>query len=425
MKRMKLIVVGGIANAFEWYDYALFGHFITVLSVKFFPSGDSQAALLQTFLVFAIGYLVRPLGGVFFGIIGDKFGRKTALSSAIICMAFPTAAIGLLPSYETLGIASTIMMVITRIIQGLSMGGALTGSISFIIEHSNRNNRGLMSSITMSSICVGMLLGSLSSFLTKQLFSPENFLDYGWRIPFVIGIGVFFMGQYIKKYTQETPLFEESKYRGEIERNPLSKAFKHQWFEMLISIFINATGSIIFYMEAIYIASFLKVKRGFLELHVDYLINFCFVIMIFATIFAGWLADRVDRRKIFVINIICIVISTPYLLSIFECADFASVIFAQIAVALMAAIYIGAEPALQAELYVTSVRSTALSISYNTATSIFGGTAPYILESLLQRTGTIMSASYYIIPISILSLIALYYYRNNSLQDYQLDIENQ
>ena len=178
-------------------------------------------------------------------------------------------------------------------------------------------------------------------------------------------------------------------------------------------------------MEAIYIASFLKVKRGFIELHVDYLINFCFVIMIFATIFAGWLADRVDRRKIFVINIICVVISTPYLLGVFECADFTSVIFAQIAIALMAAIYIGAEPALQAELYVTSVRSTALSISYNTATSIFGGTAPYILESLFQKTGTIMSASYYIIPISILSLIALYYYRNNSLQDYQLDIENQ
>jgi MHS family proline/betaine transporter-like MFS transporter len=125
MKRMKLIVVGGVANAFEWYDYALFGHFITVLSVKFFPSGDPQAALLQTFLVFAVGYLVRPLGGVFFGIIGDKFGRKTALSSAIICMAFPTAVIGLLPSYETLGIASTIMMVITRIIQG-SLDGRRT-----------------------------------------------------------------------------------------------------------------------------------------------------------------------------------------------------------------------------------------------------------------------------------------------------------
>jgi len=301
----------------------------------------------------------------------------------------------------------------------------LTGSISFIIEHSDRSNRGLMSSITMSSICVGMLLGSLSAFLTKQLFSPENFLSYGWRIPFIIGIGVFLMGQYIKKYTQETPLFEESKYRGEIEKNPLSKAFKSHWFEMLVSIFINATGSIIFYMEAIYIASFLKVKRGFVELHVDYLINACFIIMIFGTLFAGWLADRIqDRRKIFVVNIILVIICTPYLLNIFENADFIMVVFAQIAIALMAAIYIGAEPALQAELYTTSVRSTALSVSYNTATSIFGGTAPYILEALLQHTGTIMSAAYYIIMISILSLIALYYYRNNSLQDYQLDIIN-
>ena len=121
MNKRKLILTSGVANTFEWYDYALFGHFASILGQKFFPESDPSTAVLQAFLVFAIGYLMRPLGGIFFGIIGDRFGRKTALSTAIICMAIPTAAIGFLPTYETWGIASTTLMIIVRMMQGLSM----------------------------------------------------------------------------------------------------------------------------------------------------------------------------------------------------------------------------------------------------------------------------------------------------------------
>ncbi|HJK86439.1 MAG TPA: MFS transporter [Candidatus Megaira endosymbiont of Nemacystus decipiens] len=415
MNKKNLIFIGGVANAFEWYDYALFGHFVSIISTKFFPATDSKAALLQTFSVFAVGYLVRPLGGIFFGVIGDKFGRKKALSSAIICMAIPTTIMGILPTYDSVGIISTILMVVVRILQGLSMGGALTGSVSFIIEHTDKSNRGLISSISMSSICIGMLLGSLSSFLVRSIFSEEFFYNYAWRFPFILGVGVFFVGQYIKNYAQETPLFEETKYLGELEKNPLKKAISKHWFQMLISIFINATGSIIFYMEAIYIASYLKITRGFSEFYVDCLINFCYLMMIFVTIFAGWLSDKIERRKIFIINIIFIILTMPYLLEIFENGNFAAVVFAQIMIALIAAFYIGPEPALQAESYKTSVRNTALSVSYNTATSLFGGTAPYIVESMLQNTGTITSAVYYISFVSALSLIALCFYRDNSI----------
>jgi len=423
VNKKKLIFVGGIANAFEWYDYALFGHFVSIISSKFFPSSDPKSALLQAFSVFAVGYLVRPLGGIFFGIIGDKFGRKKALSSAIICMAIPTAAMGFLPTYETWGIASTISMVLVRILQGLSMGGALTGSISFIIEHSEKKNRGLVGSITMSSICIGILLGSLASFITKSSFSEEFFQEYAWRIPFIIGIGVFFIGQYIKKHTQETPLFEESKYRGEIEEEPLKKSVVRYWPDILISIGINATGSIIFYMEAIYIISYLEKTRGFSGIAVGYLTNSCYILMIFATLFAGWLSDRIGRRKMFVANIFLIIIFTPFLLRIFEQGTFTAVIFAQIALSLLAAFYIGPEPALQAELYPTSIRNTALSISYNMATSVFGGTTPYVIESLVQGTGTITASVYYIVTAAICSLIALYLYCDRSAQDHQVSIK--
>ena len=422
MNKRKLILTSGVANTFEWYDYALFGHFASILGQKFFPESDPSTAILQAFLVFAIGYLMRPLGGIFFGIIGDRFGRKTALSTAIICMAIPTAAIGFLPTYETWGIASTTLMIIVRMVQGLSMGGALTGSVSFVIEHSKKENRGLLGSISMASICVGILLGSMVSFVVKSVFTLEQFDAWAWRLPFIFGVAIYFAGVYVKKYTAETPLFEEAKARGEIVKSPLKTVFKHYWFDMLISIFINMTGSIIFYLEAIYLISYLKINRNFPEEDVSSLINFSYVIMIFITLFAGWLSDRIGRRKIFVINLMFIIIASPFLLGIMETGEFMTVAVAQLFIAIMAATYIGPEPALQAEFYPTAIRNTALSVSYNIATSVFGGTTPYIIESLIQNTGTITSSVYYIVVAAVLGMIALYFYKDRSLKDHKVHI---
>jgi len=422
MNKRKLILTSGVANTFEWYDYALFGHFASILGQKFFPESDPSTAILQAFLVFAIGYLMRPLGSIFFGIIGDRFGRKTALSTAIICMAIPTAAIGFLPTYETWGIASTTLMIIVRMVQGLSMGGALTGSVSFVIEHSKKENRGLFGSISMASICTGILLGSMVSFVVKSVFTLEQFDAWAWRLPFIFGVAIYFAGVYVKKYTAETPLFEEAKARGEIVKSPLKTVFKHYWFDMLISVFINMTGSIIFYLEAIYLISYLKINRNFPEEDVGSLINFSYVIMIFITLFAGWLSDRIGRRKIFVINLMFIIIASPFLLGIIETGEFMTVAVAQLFIAIMAATYIGPEPALQAEFYPTAIRNTALSVSYNIATSVFGGTTPYIIESLIQNTGTITSSVYYIVVAAVLGMIALYFYEDRSLKDHKVHI---
>ena len=416
MNKKKLVLTSGMANTFEWYDYALFGQFAPIIGAKFFPDNDPKVSVLQAFLVFAIGYLVRPLGGIFFGIIGDKFGRKVALSSAIMCMAIPTAAVGFLPAYETWGFTSTVLMIVVRMLQGLSMGGALTGSVSFIIEHTQKEQRGFFGSIPMSCICIGILLGSLVSFITKSVFSAEMFDLWVWRLPFIFGIIVFFAGVYIKNNTKETPVFEASKDQGELAINPLRTSFKRYWPDMLVSMFINSTGSILFYMEAVYLVSYLKITRGFPEIAVNYLVNACYIIMIFATLFAGWLSDKIGRRKIYVINIIFIIITVPFLLNIFEKENFFMVVIAQVIISIIAAFYIGPEPALQAELYPSKVRNTALSISYNTATSVFGGTAPYIIESLVQNTGTITSSVYYIICAACTSLVALYFYKDRSLE---------
>jgi len=417
MNRRKLILTSGIANSFEWYDYALFGHFAPVIGQKFFPNDDPNVSLLHAFLVFAIGYLMRPIGGIIFGVIGDKFGRKVALSSAVICMAFPTAFIGLLPTYETSGLLATSLMIAVRMLQGLSMGGALTGSISFLIEHTRKDQRGFASSFPMASICIGILLGSLVSYLTKLVFTEAQFNDFAWRLPFLIGIFIFFAGVYIKKYTAETPLFIDSAAQNQLVRNPLKTVFKNHWFDMLMSIFINGTGSVIFYIESIYLVSYLKTHRSFDDGQVTNLANICYIIMAFITVFAGWLSDKIGRRRIFVVTLLIIITTSFYLVNAFEFGSFYEVVVAQLIIAILAAMYIGPEPVLQAEFYPTSVRSTALSISYNAATSIFGGTAPYIMELLVQNKNMAASA-YYIIICSILSLIALYFYIDRSKNEH-------
>ncbi len=414
MNNSKLIFTSGVANTFEWYDYVLFGHFASIIGEKFLPDSDPSVSLLNAFLVFAIGYLMRPIGGVFFGVIGDKFGRRAALSASLMCMAIPTAIIGLLPTYDDIGITATIFMIVARILQGLSMGGALTGSVSFVIEHVQPKNRGVAGSISMSSICIGIMLGSVVSYIVRASLTEAEFLDFGWRIPFLLGIFIVFAGLYIRKNIDETPLFEKLKKAGKVEQSPLKEVVCEHWFDMLVSIFINSTGSVIFYLQAIFLMTFLKNDRGFDANDVSDILHVSYVIMAVVTILSGWLSDRIGRRKIYFINLTCIIIFSFYIISNFEYGNINAVMWSSILMSIFAAVYIGPEPALQAEFYPTSVRNTALSISYNTATSIFGGTTPWALGYLVMRTGSISSCAYYVIGCAVLSMIALCFYKDRS-----------
>ena len=245
-------------------------------------------------------------------------------------MSLPTALVGILPTYDSIGITATILMILVRMMQGLSMGGALTGSISFVIEHTDRAHRGFAGSISMSSICIGILFGSGVSQLIQSLLSEEQFSDWGWRIPFLLGILILFAGNYIRKYTSETPSFQGIKENGKILKSPLKEVISNHWSDILISIFINSTGSVIFYLQAIYLISFLRVKRDFIATDISNLANYCYLIMALITLGAGYLSDKIGRKQIFVINLLLIGIFTPFLMQTFETGSFRFVIIAKL-----------------------------------------------------------------------------------------------
>ncbi len=408
--KKRIIFSSGIANAFEWYDYALFGHLAQIIGQKFFPESDPSVALLDAFLVFAAGYLMRPFGGVLFGIMGDRFGRRTALSASVLLMAFPTALIGFIPTYESIGVIAPALMLLARLLQGLSMGGALTGSVSFLIEHADSRKKGLAGSIPIAGICIGILMGSVVISVVKSLMTLEQFYDWGWRCPFLLGIFILFAGIYIKKYTFETPSFESAKLNGQIENSPISSVFANYKLNMLISIFINSTGSVLFYFQAIYMVNYLKLMRGFSDIEINTISNFTYIFMAIIAVSAGWISDQIGRLKIYKITISIIILSSWYAIILIQDGTFAQVCIGQLILAFATAAYIGAEPVLQAEFYPTRIRNTALSFSYNLATTIFGGTTPYIITFFVLKTGSIEAVSYYILFCSILSSIALYWY---------------
>lgn len=414
MSNKRLIFSSGIANSFEWYNYALFGHLATILSDKFFPSEDPAIQILNGFLLFAVGYIVRPLGGILFGIIGDKLGRKKALTASIMCMAYPTALISVLPTYESVGIYATIFMVLIRMLQGLSMGGALTGSVSFLMEHADQEKRGLLGSVPMASISVGILAGSLITFIIKIYLNDADFENWGWRIPFFLGVFIVFAAKYINKYMDETPKFEELQENDEVLKAPLREALKSNWRDILVSIAINSTGSVLFYMQAIYMVNYLTIEKNISEIDLSYIVNTSYIVIMASTIFSGWLSDIIGRIRIYRIMIVFILLSAFSLLTIIESGELTEIWIAMICMGILAGMYIGAEPILQAELFPTNIRNTSLSLSYNISTSLFGGLTPYVLQLLLINTETLTSGACYLIVCGVASFIALFFYKDRS-----------
>ena len=410
----KIVFSGSIANSLEWYDYALYAHFSSIFSKLFFPSYDANVSLLATYGVFAVGFLMRPVGAILFGTIGDLYGRKLSLSLAILLMSIPTALFGLLPTYEQIGFWAPLLLTILRLLQGLSLGGALIGSVSYIVEHAKPQHRGLAGSASMFSLCLGFMAGSLVATLLAKYLSEEDLLNYGWRIPFLLGILTTGMSYYIKNHTSESPEFEEAKKSDTLVKSPFKESIKNYKSVILTSIAINSFGSVGFYALAVYVPGYLQTFRGLSLSESAGMETMVMMIIMFSVVLAGWISDLIGRRKFFSGVIICASILIWPICYYLGHGDYMEIFAAQIIFALLVAFWIGPEPTLHVEMYPTKIRNTAVSIAYNLGCTIFGGTAPLILELLYGKLNTIQVVSFCLVFVSILSAIGIYFYADRS-----------
>jgi MFS transporter, MHS family, proline/betaine transporter len=405
---LKTVMASLIGNLFEWYDFALFGYFAPVVGKLFFPSGNKAAELIAAFGAFAAGYVIRPIGGLIFGYIGDRMGRKEAMVLSILLMAIPTALIGVLPTYGEIGIWAPLSLMAIRMLQGISMGGNYGGSITFTTEHADPARRGLVGSFTVTSCLVGILAGSGAAALASTVFSEAELMSWGWRIPFIVGILICFVGFYIRRNVPESPEYIASQEAGEIKQNPLKDVFTQHGrtlFRVVLTVMLHDLS---FYILLVYMATHLSAQLGLSQGMALTINTISLVVVSIATVTSAWLSDKIGRKAVLSGAAFLFVIGTIPLLKIINTtADPLIILGAQMVLSIAVGGYFGPLPAFMVEAYPTSIRFSAITITTNISGPLFGGASPLLMAYLIDVTGNTMIPAFYLTIGAVISLLVL------------------
>ena len=400
-KKTRVLAAGFIGNILEWYDFAVYGFFAPTIGKLFFPAADARTSLIAAFGAFAAGFLMRPVGAVLFGHIGDRIGRKKALTLSVMMMAIPTMLVGLLPTHAEIGISAAILMIVLRMIQGVSVGGEYTSSFVFLVEHAPPHRRAFFGAWSMIGATCGILLGSAVGALINSFTTDIQLQSWGWRIPFLAGVLVAFVGYFIRHGIPDQPLAEE--LAEQEPSSPLKDAWTGHRTEMLQSAGLNMMNAVTFYTVFIYLSTWLVEEVG--ESRAEAL-DINTLSMAALTVFvpiAAILADRFGRKPLLLIGSAGVAIFSPALLRLMHHHNFGLILAGQIGFAVLVACFAGAIPATITELFKRGVRVSAASISYNIPFAIFGGTAPMVAAWLVKATGNPLAIAWYLSGIAAIS----------------------
>jgi MHS family proline/betaine transporter-like MFS transporter len=399
-------VAGTIGNVVEWYDFAVYAYFASTIGGLFFPSGIPGRSLLLSFAVFGVGFFMRPLGGIVFGHYGDTRGRRNALAATIILMGISTFLIGILPTYQRMGIVAPVALVILRLLQGFSAGGEWAGVAAFLVEHAPPGRRGLTGSWQQVSVGAGFLAGSAAATLLTSTLAPEQLTGWGWRLPFLFGLVVAGIGLYLRLGIADTPRFVALEQTGQVARAPVAEALVGHPRGLLTVVGFTLSGTVAYYVFLVYFPTYASTVLG-LPLRTASTINTIGLGLFLVLIpLLGALSDRVGRRPLLLAHGAgCAVLAYPLFLLMGSARSVAVVLAAQCVGIGLQALFSGPAPAAYAEMFPTRIRYTAISIPYNLAVAAFGGSAPFIATYLVARTGNPLSFTFYLIAAGTLSFL--------------------
>ena len=407
----RALVAACIGNFIEYFDFVIYGYFASVIAVLFFPSDDPAASLLLTFAVFAISYASRPIGGLIFGHLGDRYGRKTPLAVAILLIAAATTAIGLMPTYESIGIAAPILLTVARLIQGISVGGEYGGATSFISEYAPANRRGFYTGWQTFTIGLALLVGGGVASLITGTLSTEDLHAWGWRLPFLAGVPLGLVGLYLRLKLEETPHFESVKANAEVERSPLLTGLRKEWRAILIGMGLISAPSACIYIYYIYSPTFLSKVLGMSladaqRANLYSLIFYCALLPGFAL-----LSDIVGRKPLMLISSLAIALVTYPAFHMLDASNFTQTVFALCLMSLAFAPHSATALCAMSEIMPTKMRYTGLSISLNIPVTLLGGTAPFLATYLVARTGNPLAPSWIVVGAALLTLLSVLAYK--------------
>jgi len=407
-KLSRTIITSMIGTIFEFYDFALFGYFAPILGELFFPAENKTVQLISVFAVFAIGFVVRPVGGLFFGHMGDVVGRKKALVWSILLMAIPTFLIGLLPTYAKIGLWAPVLLIIMRMLQGLSFGGNYSGSLTFVIEHTPVERRGFVGGLSVTSCLAGFLLGSATAALFSIIYTQEQMHSFGWRIPFLFGVLICGVGFYMRQKLEETPEFiKEEKDPDHQNVHPLTEIAQTYKRQILYVVGTTMLHDLSFYLIFSYMTTYLTAVLNLSD-SMSFAINTGNLVFAgIVTIIAGWMSDRYGRKKILTLSALIFVVGTIPLFMLINTKNPMLVLVGQLILAIGVGSVLGPLPSFMMEAFPTRVRCSASSVVTNLSGPIFGGVTPMFVTWMIAKTGSNLMPAFYLTLIAGLAIVAI------------------
>ncbi|KKW50181.1 MFS transporter [Pantoea ananatis] len=400
----KVTAAAAIGNFVEWFDFAVYGFLATIIAQNFFSQALPQTALLQTFLVFAVAFALRPLGGVIFGMLGDKYGRKRILSLTVLMMAGATTLIGLLPTDRHLGMMAPILLTLARCIQGFSAGGEYAGACAYVMEHSPPRKRAWYGSFITVSTFSAFAAAAVITFLSDAALGQDQMRAWGWRIPFLIAAPLGLVGIYLRIRMEETPAFRAARREEAGTHAALADTLRQQTGNILrLGAFIALTA-LTFYMFTTYFSTFLQLQGHFSRASA---LLVSFLALLFAAGLcpvAGALCDGIGRRKTVAVTGGWVIVSVLPAWWLASSGLLWAAILGDMLLATGAVFSGVVTAALLSEVFPTRARYTASAITYNLAYTLFGGTAPLVATWLIDYTGNTLSPAFYLVAVAVLAL---------------------
>lgn len=402
----RAVGASALGNAVEWFDYGIYAYGLTYISAALFP-GDTEEAVLFALATFAISFLIRPLGGLFWGPLGDRIGRKSVLAMTILLMAGATFAVGLIPSYETVGFWAPTLLVLLRMLQGFSTGGEYGGAATFMAEYAPDDRRGFYGSFLEFGTLSGFSLGAALMLGYSLHLGDEAMHEWGWRIPFLIAGPIGLVGMYLRSKMEDTPIFREEMAAAEERKPPgLGSLMRHHWRPLLVVAGLVVALNVVNYSLLSYMPTYLQRRIGLSSEQALLVPIIGMIFMMLFLPFAGALSDRVGRKPMWrwsLIGLLLLVVPLYMLIG----TGFAGAIIGFMALGLLYVPQLATISATFPAMFPTAVRFAGFAIAYNVSTSIFGGTAPIVGSGLISLTGDPLMPAYYMMLACLVGLVAL------------------
>lgn len=406
-RSLEVATLGGtVGNVLEWYDFAVFGYFAPFIGTQFFPSDSPRGSLLQALGVFAVAYLMRPIGGVLFGHIGDRLGRRKALQISVLLMAVPTFAIGVMPTYASIGVSASVLMVVARLAQGLSVGGELIGSMTFLTETAPRRRRGFFGSWSSSGAVAGIMLGSLLATIMQAVLSERALASWGWRVPFLAGLGIAVVGLWMRRALPESPVFEAMERKGRLHRRPVATVVRKMPGRIVHAgalVLLSGGG---FYLLFVWWPILLSRLVTPPIAHALLINTVSMVALLLLIPLMGHVSDQVGRRPMLIGGALGVAILAWPLFHLVDHRSFGSALAAQLLFVVLMSVFMGPVPATLMEMFPPRRRYSGVAVGYNISLALFGGTAPWLATLLLTTFHSLVAPCAYLFLLAAGSLSA-------------------